>query len=43
MDPETIQQFNTDVIGLRYQTEIQSGGDKVVSGLSNRETNNKSV
>ena len=24
IDPTTIRQFNTDVIGLRYRTEIQS-------------------
>ena len=24
MDPVTIQQFNTNVIGLRYRTEVQS-------------------
>ncbi|OYR83274.1 hypothetical protein DJ84_08370 [Halorubrum ezzemoulense] len=24
LDPETIQQFNTEVIGLRYRTEIHS-------------------
>ncbi|MDB2273012.1 hypothetical protein PM022_00370 [Halorubrum ezzemoulense] len=24
MDPTAIQQFNTDVIGLRYRTEVQS-------------------
>ncbi|SNR52411.1 hypothetical protein SAMN06266787_10393 [Halorubrum ezzemoulense] len=24
MDPVTIQQFNTDVIGLRYRTRIES-------------------
>ena len=24
IDPVTVQQFNTEVIGLRYRTEIQS-------------------
>jgi len=24
MDPVTTQQFNTDVIGLRYRTEVKS-------------------
>ncbi len=24
LDPKTIQQFNTDVIGLRYRTSIES-------------------
>ena len=24
MNPTTVQQFNTDVIGLRYRTEVQS-------------------